>query len=630
MDRITADHPDARSKDLVADNLDRLHQLFPQAFTEGGVDFDVLRQLLGDAVDDGEERFGLTWHGKAQARRLALTPSTGTLRPDKDASVDWDTTGNLIVEGDNLEVLKLLQKSYAGKVKLITIDPPYNTGNDFIYEDDFRDNIANYLEKTGQVDSEGVKVSSNSEASGRFHTAWLNMMYPRLMLARQLLAEDGALFVILDDHEVHNARHVLDTIFGDSNFVATCAWQKTYAKKNKAVVSGSHDHVLIYTKDASHWDRRLLPRSEDQLGAFKNPDGDPRGRWQSVAFSVQSESEEKRKDYRYPITTPSGEVVRPPTGRHWNGLPSRFEELLGDNRLYFGPKGDRRPRLKVFLSEVQSGIVPDTWWSLGDYGHNQEGKKEVLELFGDSEPFSTPKPTRLIRRMLQIGTSSAEQHIVLDFFAGSGTTADAVMQQNAEDGGDRRFILVQLPEATGRKDFPSIAHITRERVRRASRKLRGDNPLLAKTQDFGFRAYRLDSTNLKPWDASPDDLQTQLDAHIEHIKPGRTEDDLLTEVLLKLGLDLTVPIETGEIEGLTVHNIGAGQLLVCFGRPITRAMAAPLARGLLAWQESSRPQNSHVGTATALFRDSAFEDDVAKQNVVATLHQGGLTQVRSL
>ena len=629
MQRITAEDPIARSVDLAADNLDRLRSLYPQAFTEARVDFETLRELLGDQVEERDERYGLSWFGKARARRLALTPTTATLRPDRSQSLDWETTRNLIVEGDNLEVLKLLQRSYAGAVKLIFIDPPYNTGNDFVYPDDYRDTIASYLRMTGQADGEGGRLTSNPEASGRFHTDWLNMMLPRLMLAHQLLREDGALFVTIDDHEVHHLRLLLDSVFGEENFVATCAWQKTFAKKNKARVSGSHDHILIYARSLPSWDRNLLARSEQQTGAFKNPDGDPRGRWQSVAFSVQSEDAERRQDYRYPITAPSGQVFAPPVGRHWNGRPERYQELRDDGRVWFGPDGDRRPRLKVFLKEVQQGIVPDTWWNHEDYGHNQDGKKEVLSLFGDSEPFSTPKPTKLVRRMLQIGTSPGAGHVVLDFFAGSGTTGDAVIQQNAEDGGDRRYVLVQLPEATGRSDFPTIAHITRERMRRAASRLRSAAD--PKTSaDLGFRAFSLDSSNLLSWDPSPADLQATLLDHIDHIKQDRTDDDLLCEVLLKLGIDLTAPIETRVIAGHEVSSVDGGRLLACLGRSISRSGVVQLGRGLVDWHRESRPGAEETSTATLLFRDSAFEDDVAKQNLVATLEQAGLTNVRSL
>ena len=358
MQKFTVDDPETKSADVVADNVEALKDLFPDAFTEGKVDFEVLKQLLGGVVDERDEKYGLNWHGKRAARQLALTPSTGTLRPCTDESVDWDTTQNLMIEGDNLEVLKLLQKSYAGKVRLIYIDPPYNTGSDFIYPDDFGSSIGNYLEVSGQQAPSGVMTSSNPESSGRFHTRWLTMMYPRLRLAAGLLSETGSLFVTIDDHEVANLREILDEIFGYENFVATVAWQKVFAKKNKALISGSHDHILIYAKNIETWRRNLLPRGEEQLSAFKNPDNDPRGSWQSVSYSVQSEDSERRRDYRYEIELPSGRMVSPPSGRHWNGLPDRFAELVNDGRIWFGSGGDNPPVRKRFSAKSRTASSP--------------------------------------------------------------------------------------------------------------------------------------------------------------------------------------------------------------------------------------------------------------------------------
>jgi len=622
MQKFTVDDPETKSADVVADNVVALKDLFPDAFTEGKVDFEVLKQLLGGAVDERDEKYGLNWHGKRAARQLALTPSTGTLRPCPDESVDWDTTQNLMIEGDNLEVLKLLQKSYSGKVKLIYIDPPYNTGNDFIYPDDFGSSVDNYLLVSGQQEPSGVKATSNPESSGRFHTRWLNMMYPRLRLAASLLSETGSLFITIDDHEVANLREVLDEIFGYENFVATIAWQKVFAKKNKALISGSHDHILVYAKNIEAWPRNLLPRGEVQLAAFKNPDGDPRGPWQSVSFSVQSEDSERRRDYRYEIELPSGRRVSPPAGRHWNGLPERFAELLSDGRIWFGSDGDNPPRQKTFLCEVQDGIVPDTWWAQGDVGNNQEAKKEVIALFGDSEPFSTPKPVRLIRRMLQIGTSADKRDIVLDFFAGSGTTGHAVMQANREDGGDRRFILVQIPELTGRADFPTISDITIARLQRAIDS--GDVGPEAPPQ--GFRVFKLDSSNIEAWEPDREDLGGSLASAIEHLKGDRTEQDILFELLLKLGLQLTVSIEEREIAGSTVYSVGAGTLLVCLAESIDQDDVEAIGLGIVAWHG----ELDSAGESTVVFRDSAFADDVAKTNLTAILEQHGLSTVRSL
>lgn len=622
MKKLTAEDPETKSADVVSDNVNALKDLFPDAFTEGKVDLDVLRQLLGDAVDDRDEKYGLNWHGKSAARQLALTPSTGTLRPSTAESLGWEGADNILVEGDNLEVLKLLQKSYAGKVKLIFIDPPYNTGNDFVYPDRFGSSIDNYLTMSGQRGLNGPSVDSNPESSGRFHTRWLNMMYPRLRLAASLLSDAGSLFVTIDDHEVANLREVLDEIFGYENFVASIAWQKVFAKKNKALISGSHDHILVYAKNVECWQRNLLPRGEGQLAAFKNPDSDPRGPWQSVSYSVQSEDSERRKDYRYEIELPSGRSVKPPAGRHWNGLPDRYSELVADDRIWFGKDGDNPPRQKTFLSEVQDGIVPDTWWTQEDVGNNQEAKKEIISLFGDSEPFSTPKPVRLIRRMLQIATDANGGDIVLDFFAGSGTTGHAVMQANGDDGGNRRFILVQFPEPTGRTDFPVISDITSSRLRLAIEA----GQVGAASSSHGFRVFRLDSSNIQGWDPDRDDLGESLSDSIEHLKSDRTEQDILFELLLKLGLDLTVPIESREYSGKTVYSVGAGTLFVCLAMSMEQDDVEEIALGLVAWHEDLDVSSE----TTVVFRDSAFANDVTKTNLTAILEQHGLSTVRSL
>ena len=429
-------------------------------------------------------RFGLHWAGKADARARAHRPATVALRPDRAESVDWDQTGHVFVEGDNLEALKLLRGSLEGGVRLIFIDPPYNTGQTFIYPDRYVDGVAEYLVRTGQAGARGTPASADPELAGRHHARWLDLMLPRLVLAHELLAENGALVVTIDDHEVHHLRMLLDEIFGRESFVACCAWQKSVAKKNKALVSKSHDHVLIYARNIRQWERNLWPRTEAQLKAYRNPDDDPRGRWQSVAYSVPSEDGQRRAAYRYPIETPAGTTVLPPPGRHWNGMPERTAGLLADGRLWFGRTGDRRPRLKVFLSEVQGGIVPDTWWSHEAFGHNQEAKKEILKLFDDAEPFSTPKPTRLVRRIVEMATHADQDDIVMDFFAGSGTTGHAVWQQNARDGGNRKFVLVQLAHPTGDARWPTISALARERLRRAAKVIEGPG-------DRGFRAYRL-------------------------------------------------------------------------------------------------------------------------------------------
>lgn len=420
-----------QSADIVADNLNQLKALFPEAFIEGKVNFDVLKQLLGGALDEREEKYGLNWHGKKAARQIALTPSAGTLRPCPEESLEWDTTQNLMIEGDNLEVLKLLQKSYSGRVKLIYIDPPYNTGKDFVYPDNFQDNIKNYLELTGQAEG-GKKISSNTEASGRFHTDWLNMMYPRLKLARNLLRNDGALFVSLDDGEVAHLRTLLDEIFGQENFVANVIWEKKFAPQNdEKYFSERHDFVVVFAKNKESWKRNLLPRSKEAVARYKNPDNDPRGAWASSDLLRM----EHRDNCVYTISSESGVSWTPDAGTSWRHPEDEMLELIKTGQVWFGSDGTSKPRRKRFLSEVSDGVVPETMWFHKDCGHNQEATQETKALFSDiGVPFSNPKPVRLIRQMIQVASETKTGDIVMDFFAGSGTTGHAVLAQNETDG----------------------------------------------------------------------------------------------------------------------------------------------------------------------------------------------------
>jgi adenine-specific DNA-methyltransferase len=567
---------------------------------------------------------------------LALTPSTGTLRPCRDESADWDTTQNLMIEGDNLEVLKLLQKSYAGKVKLIYIDPPYNTGKDFVYHDSFQDNIKNYLELTGQVEG-GQKISSNTEASGRFHTDWLNMMYPRLKLARNLLRDGGALFLTLDDTEVANMRRIGDEVFGEENFLANVVWQKKYAVANDDPGIGvMHDHVLVYRKSDA-FIRGLLPRTDEQNARYSNPDNDARGEWASDNY-VSNKSKDERPTLWYAIRHPlTGDEVWPEEHAVWRYSQEKHLEIEREGRLYWGPSQSyRKPRLKRYLKEVQQGIVPPTWWTFEECGHNDEAQKETSALLGQ-KVFSTPKPLRLIQRMLTI--AAPKDAIVLDFFAGSGATAHAVLKANAEDQGHRRYIVVQLPEPLSAENNDqksaalfcdqlgkprTIAELTKERLRRAAAKVKADNPLFA--GDTGFRVFKLDSSNIRAWEPDRNDLEQTLLDHQEHLKEGRTEQDILYELLLKFGLDLCVPIEAKTIAGKTVHSIGGGVLLACLAIQINCDEVESLAQGIVAWHKALAP----AGDTTCVFRDSAFADDVAKTNLAAILSQHGLTNVRSL
>lgn len=625
MEKLDANSPEAQPADLVAGNIEQLKALFPELITEGAngtaVNVDVLKALVGDqTVTDADEKYGLNWNGKRQARQLALTPSTGTLRPCPGDSVDWDTTQNLMIEGDNLEVLKLLQKSYAGKVKLIYIDPPYNTGNDFVYPDNFQDNIKNYLELTGQVEG-GQKISSNTEVSGRFHTDWLNMIYPRLRLARSLLHADGVIFVSIGDREVHHLRDVLDEVFGAENFVATVIWEKADSPRNTArQFSEDHDFLLVYSA-RPEWAPSRLPRTDEANSIYSNPDKDTRGDWiPGDPFANKPYSKGQ-----YTITGPTGRQFAPPPGRYWRVSEEKLRELDADGRVWWGPTKDARPSIKRFLSEV-ADLTPRTLWKKEDVGSNRTSKNELRTLFPDSESFDTPKPTKLIDRMLRLATDSDGGDLVLDFFAGSGTTGHAVYNLNVEDGGNRRFILVQLPEPLENKagQLATISDITRERLRRAGKSLSKAYPLFK--GDLGFRAFRLGASNIRAWNPNPADLEQTLFSYQDHLADGRTEADVLYELLLKRGLDLCIPMESRTVTGKEVHAVGGGVLIACLAADIAADEVEALAQGIVAWHQELAP----AGDTTCVFRDSAFADDVAKTNMAAILEQHGIQNVRSL
>lgn len=633
--KLAAGDPETQSADVVAENIARLKALFPELVTEGekgaSVNVDVLKQIVGDqTVTDAEEKFGLNWHGKRRFRQLALTPSTGTLRPCPEESVDWDTTQNLFIEGDNLETLKLLRKSYRNKVKLVYIDPPYNTGKDFVYPDDFRDGVANYKRLTGQLDEQGVKQTSNSESSGRFHTAWLNMMLPRIRLAHELLDKRGAICVSLDDTEVAHFRAIADEIFGGENFLATICWEKVHTRKNSAkTFSISHDYVVVYARDKSQWDRSLLPR--ENSNAYTNPDNDPKGPWKPDPVTAHNAYS---ADYK--ITKPNGVVLSRPEGRYWAFSETTWKTKVAANEVLWGD-GNAYPMIKRYLSEVQDGLVPVTLFSRKFAGDTAAAKRESDLLFGEQGVFEYPKPTLLIRRLIEICTRPDE--LVLDFFAGSGTTAHAIWLENAKMGGERRFLLVQLPEPLdpdvseqrvaanycdklGRPR--NLAELTKERLRRSAKAIREDNSTYS--GDLGFRVFKLDTSNIREWEPKRDDLDESLAEHIEHLRADRSEQDILYELLLKRGLDLCVPIETKEIAGKQVHSIGAGSLFACLAESISRNEGEDLALGIVAWHKELDP----AGDTAIVFRDDAFADDVVKTNVAAILEQNDLKNVRSL
>jgi adenine-specific DNA-methyltransferase len=638
MKKLTAEDAETRSPDVVAENVEQLKTIFPEAFTEEKVDFEVLKQLLGGMVEEREEKYGLNWHGKRRARQLALTPSTGTLRPCPEESVDWDTTNNLMIEGDNLEVLKLMQKSYSGKVKLIYIDPPYNTGKDFVYPDDFRDNIKNYLELTGQTDGEGRKRSSNTDASGRFHTDWLNMMYPRLKLARNLLTEDGLLFVSIDDAEIANLRKVLDEIFGEECLIAELVWKNKYnAGALTKGFSSVHEYILCYAK--SEVLNLTVPLGEEEIAQYKGTDSKVAFRGGFVTQPLATSSKDPRPNLRYPITI-GGREIWPE--KQWIWSRERVEAAIANDEVVVNEtNGKVSVRVKQYLKDEKGEMREMKPLSMMIGPYNQEGTKDVAKVFGEEDVFSFPKPAALLRYLVSITINDQKDKdaIILDFFAGSGTMGQAVLEQNQTDSGNRRYILVQIPEllSEGSGDQSKaakycddlkrprrITELTKERLRRAGKQIREENPMFA--GDLGFRVFKLASSNIRAWEPNRDDLPTTLHDSIEHLKTDRTEQDILFELLLKLGLDLTIPIEQKPIAGKAVHNIGAGTLLVCLASQIAAAEVEPLAQGIVAWHKALAP----VGETTVVFRDSAFADDVAKTNLTAVLQQHGLENVRSL
>jgi len=674
MKKIEVGGPEAQSADLVAGNIDQLKALFPDLITEGpngkAVNVDVLKALVGDqTVTDADEKYGLNWHGKRRARQLALTPSTGTLRPCPDESVDWDATQNLMIEGDNLEVLKLLQKSYAGKVKLIYIDPPYNTGKDFVYPDNFQDNIKNYLELTGQVEG-GQKISSNTEASGRFHTDWLNMMYPRLKLARALLRRDGVVFISIDDRELTNLRMVANEVFGEENFVATVSVVNNMKGRNdKKHVAACHEYVLIYAGTA--FISNGLPLTDEQKAAFKHTDEN--GKKYALRDLRKRGGPDKREDRQnmfFPIywNEQSGRVtiermtlsdveIFPVRGDGTEGRWRWGIDRVKKHLDWMHPKrSGRTGRLdvehRVYLDAsiaiddeadededdegaVERTSLPKSFWIGGEF--STDSGKRALKEFLPGEVFDFPKSIDFLRTCILLGSSGND--VVMDLFAGSGATAQAVMQQNALDSQARRFICVQLPEPLDPADKTqkvgaalcdklgkprTIAELTKERIRRAAAKVKAENLLFA--GDTGFRVFKLDHSNIRAWNPNPADLEASLLDHQDHVLEGRSEADVLYELLLKLGLDLCVPIEQRTIAGREVHSVGGGVLMACLAEQITAERVEPLAQGIIDWHKELAP----AGDTTCVFRDSAFENDIAKTNLAAILEQHGIQNVRSL
>ena len=576
------------------ENFKKLAALFPNAVTETiagydengkaiierAIDKDVLMQEISSkVVEENEERYQFTWPDKKKSVLLANAPINKTLRPCREESVDFDHTENLYIEGDNLEVLKLLQETYLGKIKMIYIDPPYNTGNDFVYEDDFAQSTEEYLDNSGQFDEEGNRLVKNLDSNGRFHTDWLNMLYPRLKLAKDLLSDDGVIFISIDDNEQENLKKCCDEVFGSQNFVAQLVWERAFSPKNDArFVSNSHDYVLMYAKIIDKFVIGRLPRTEEANARYKNPDNDPRGPWMSSDISVKTYN----SACDYPITTPSGRVIEPPAGRCWSLSKKAFLERLQDNRIWFGPEGNGVPRIKRFLSDLKyTGMAPTSIMFYKEVGHSQEGAQEVSKLL-DGGFFNGPKPQRLIQRLITLANLK-DDSIIVDFFSGSASTAHAVMQLNAENGGKRKFIMVQLPEKTDEKSeaykagYKNICEIGKERIRRAARKIAEENP--EAKFDGGFRVLKCDSSNMKDVYYQSSEYEPSLFSSLEdNIKEDRTPEDLLFQVMLDLGVLLSSKIEETTIAGKKVFNVEDNYLIACFDDDVTEEVITEIAK----------------------------------------------------
>jgi adenine-specific DNA-methyltransferase len=600
------------SPNLTDANIAKLAVLFPNCITEAldaqgelrkAIDFDLLRQELSSSIVEGpQERYQLNWPGKRDALLAANAPIAKTLRPCREESVDFDNTQNLFIEGDNLEVIKLLQESYLGKVKLIYIDPPYNTGRDFIYDDDFKDDTESYLLSSNQVDESGLRIVANTEANGRFHSDWLSMIYSRLRLARNLLRDDGVVFISIDDNEVDNLRKVCSEVFGEDNFVAQVIWQKVFSPKNSAKwFSEDHDYVLVYAKSGHQWTPNPLPKTEEMIARYKNPDRDPRGVWQSDNLTARNRYDAGL----YQVRCPSGRIIDgPPKGRYWGISENNFKKLDQDNRIWWGEEGDNMPRLKRFLTEVQQGRTPQTLWPYKEVGHTQDAKKTLLKYvqFEHTENvLNSVKPVELLQRILQLATNPGDNNIVFDFFSGSATTAHAVLKQNFEDGGNRRFIGVQIPEPLPKPEpgLASIFEMGLNRVRNFSAEVRKQEG--AETCDLGFRVLKTDTSNMNEVYYKPDDVsQNQLFDQVDNIREDRTAEDLLFQVLLDWGVDLALPISQQVIAGKTVFFVDGNALAACFDTGIDEDFVKQLA--------GHKPLR-------VVFRDAGFANDSVKINV---------------
>lgn len=619
-----------QSLDVIGSNIKKIQQLFPNCVTERlgkdgkpelAIDFEKLQaELSNEIIGEGEERYQFTWPDKRAANRLANIPTTMTLRPCREESVDFDHTQNLYIEGDNLDVLKVLRETYLGKVKMIYIDPPYNTGNDFVYNDDFAQSRSEFEETSGLFDEEGNQtidpLQRNVESNGRFHTDWLNMIYPRLKVARDLLSDDGVIFISIDDNEQKNLKNVCDEIFGQSNFIAQLVWERAYSPKNDAkYISNSHDYILLYARNIENFVIGRLPRTEEANARYSNPDNDARGVWKASDMSVKTYN----AACDYPITTPSGKIVEPPAGRCWRLSKNAFFERLQDNRIWFGPKGDSTPAIKRFLSELKyEGMAPTSLLFYKEVGHSQEGAQEVVSLFGDKGVFDGPKPVRLLQRLITLANLH-DDSIVLDFFSGSATTAHALMKVNAEKQTNCKFILVQLPEKVSEtkkgQGYKNICEIGKERIRRAGKKIKEENRDKEGIEklDTGFRVLKLDSSNMNDVYYTPEDF----DKHTlfsENVKSDRTPEDLLFQVMLDLGIELSAKIESRQIAGKTVYLVDDYYLVACFDRDVTEATITEIAKlhpVYFVMRDASAANDSVIDNFEQLFE--AYSKDTVRK-----------------
>ncbi len=614
-------HIDMQTPNGAQLNLDALYQIAPSCFTEAKgedgevhrvVDFNKLRLLLGDqAVEDAPEVYDFTWVGKRAALREAAAPINKTLRPCPEESVDWENTQNLYIEGDNLEVLKLLQNSYMGKIKLIFIDPPYNTGNDFVYHDDFHRSQREEDEAAGVINEDGDRMFKNTESNGNFHSDWCSMIYSRLMVARSLLSKDGSIFITLDDHEYSNGKSICDEIFGESNFVATVIWENFYGRSNAAAISPAHNYILIYSKAGDDWKniRNLLDRDEKSISSYKNPDNDPKGPWRLGPIFA---SGERHEGLMYSIKCPNGEIIAPPKGSHWRMLETDFWKRVSDGTIVFGMDGNGSPATKLYLSDVQSGLVPRSIWLHNEAGHTQDGKREVMSLFPEANVFDTPKPTKLLKQIIKIACNKND--CVLDFFSGSATTAHAVIMLNSEeDEGNRKFIMIQIPENIDedseayKAGFKNICEIGKERIRRAGKKIKEESPLTTQGLDTGFRVFKCESSNYKDVAFAPKDYdQGMLEGLLDNIKEDRTDLDLLFDCMLRWGVELSMPLSSQKVNGCTLHNVNDGDLVACFDGHVTEAVIDAIAA---------------LSPVRVVFRDSSFNEAAQKMNLFELFKQ---------